>query len=573
MNILRNTARYAVLAGFCLLTILGTPKEYLYADTPYQYRNTANKPLSSLKCNEFTFDATRSQLPKSPNISFLWDFGDGITSADPIATHTYQQSGDYTVNLSITDNSGFECSTATTSQTVRVNIPPHASFISEDRSCVNEELTFDAGTSYADGGKSLKYFWNFGDGDTRKNTSRVKKSYAKGGNYRIRLTVDDQSGTFCSEQVAEKMIHINEPPSADAGEDVIFRCVDNREDAVIHFDASATTDSNNDPLTYIWDFGDGHKDKGIKAAHRYEEVGSYDVRLIVSDNTGIHCGISVDFVTVKINQTPEANAGGDVVTCVGEDVAFDGSGSSVHKKGTAFAQWLFGDGASNKGLYATHRYNRPGTYQATLSLENKLNDMCPVARDTRVIVVNSPPTAKMKSVTSGCVGKEIFFDASSAVDADGDDLQYYWNFGDGTTLGAGSKISHTYDHGGSYRINVIVDDQKGTLCSTATANVNLHINTPPIANAGPNSSCCVHRLASFTASASSDPDDDRLTYTWDFGDGSTMQGESVAHAYSHDGSYNVRLTVDDHSGSSCNRSTDGFVAVVKEVPVPMIHIR
>ncbi|MCK5081809.1 MAG: PKD domain-containing protein, partial [Candidatus Omnitrophica bacterium] len=349
MNILRNTARYAVLAGFCLLTILGTPKEYLYADTPYQYRNTANKPLSSLKCNEFTFDATRSQLPKSPNISFLWDFGDGITSADPIATHTYQQSGDYTVNLSITDNSGFECSTATTSQTVRVNIPPHASFISEDRACINEEMTFDAGTSYTDAGKNLDYSWNFGDGEIRKGPSQIKKSYAKGGDYRIRLTVDDQSGTFCSDQTAEKIVHINEPPLAEAGDAVILRCVgDNREDMIIHFDASATTDVNSDPLTYIWDFGDGHKEKGIKISHRYEEIGNYDVRLIASDNTGLSCGTSVDFVTVKLNQTPQANAGDDVVTCVGKDVSFDGSQSYIHKKGTALAQWFFGDGTSNK---------------------------------------------------------------------------------------------------------------------------------------------------------------------------------------------------------------------------------
>lgn len=562
-----------MLTGFCLLAVLATPQGDLYAQTVYQNRNSANVPLTSLKCNEFTFDATRSEIPKSPNISFLWDFGDGLTSADPVVTHTYQKSGDYTVYLSITDNSGFECSSAITSQTVRVNIPPHASFISEDRSCVNEELVFDANTSYTDAGKGLDYSWNFGDGDMRQGASQVKKSYTKGGDYRVRLTVDDQSGTYCSEQTAEKMIHINEPPKANAGESEILKCVENTQGMVIDFDASETTDINQDPLTYIWDFGDGHKEKGVKVSHRYEETGNYDVRLIVSDNTEIRCGTSVAFVTVKLNQAPRANAGEDAVTCAGEKVKFDGSASYLHKKGTGLAQWFFGDGASSKGLYATHRYHRPGTYQATLSLENKLNDMCPVARDTRVVVVNSPPAVKIKSPASGCVSKEIFFDASSTADADGDDLQYHWNFGDGTAFTSGSKVSHIYDQGGRYRVNLIVDDQKKTTCSAATATANLHINTPPTADAGTNSSCCVEKETLFSASASSDPDDDRLTYTWDFGDGSKTQGENVTHTYLHEGSYNVQLTVHDHSGTSCGQSTDGFVATVREVPVPKINIR
>ncbi len=574
MKIIHDTVKYTVLASLGLFIIFGMPKGDLCAeDTFFQHKNTANMPMTSLKCNEFTFDATQSQLPEGSNISFLWDFGDGITSSNPVVTHTYEKSDDYLVNLSITDNSGFECSTASTSQIIRVNIPPHASFISENRACVNEEITFDAGTSYTDAGKSLDYSWNFGDGETRLGVSQVNKSYAKGGDYSVRLTVDDQSRTFCGSHTAEKIIHINEPPKAEAGNSVILRCAKETEDMVVHFDASATTDINNDPLTYIWDFGDDHKEKGIKVFHRYEKIGNYDVRLIVSDNTDLHCGTSVDFVTLKLNQAPKANAGDDVTICVGEDVAFDGSESYIHKKGTALAQWFFGDGTSSKGLYATHRYDRPGTYQSTLSLENKLNATCPNSRDTRVIIVNSPPTVSLKSVSSECVEKEIFFDASSAVDADGDDLQFLWNFGDGTALIAGSKISHTYDLGGNYRINVIADDQKGTSCSTATANVNIHINTPPIANAGPNSSCCVDKAASFTASASSDPDGDRLTFTWDFGDGSKMQGENVTHAYSREGSYNIRLTVDDHSGSFCSQSTDGFVAVVKKTPVPIINIR
>jgi PKD repeat protein len=555
------------------MAVMALPRQIIYAENEDKDPHTADGPKTSLKCNEFTFDATQSNLPESPDISYLWDFGDGKTSTEPVVTYVYKESGDYTVKLSVTDNSGFECSTAVTSQTVRVNMPPHASFVSEDKACVNEPVSYDANASYDDIAKELTYAWNFGDGTVLEGSPRVKKAYPKGGDYRVQLTTDDQSATTCSRATAEKLVHINEAPIAEAGPELILKCIGENEDIAVNFDASASKDTNNDPLTYIWDFGDGFKGKGIEIAHQYKQVGNYDVRLIVSDNTGLNCGTDVDFITVKLSKAPQARAGDDVITCAGEEVRFDGSESYVYTKGTGMAQWFFGDSSSADGLIVTHRYERAGTYQATLSLEDKLNAMCPVSRDTRVVTVNSPPSVSIKSLNSECVGKEIFFDASSSVDPDGDNLEYYWNFGDGTTAQGKAKVSHKYAQGGDYRVNVIVDDKKGTSCSSKSADITVHINTPPIADAGPNLSCCVEKVSQFTAGASSDPDGDQLSYTWDFGDGSKAKGETVTHAYSRSGSYNVVLTVDDNSASSCGQSTDGFVAGVRKTPSPIITIR
>ena len=88
---------------------------------------------------------------------------------------------------------------------------------------------------------------------------------------------------------------------------MILKCITGSEDITINFNASATPDVNNDPLTYLWDFGNGNTAMGIEASHHYSQTGHYDVRLIVSDNTNLYCGTSVDFVTVKINQAPQAD--------------------------------------------------------------------------------------------------------------------------------------------------------------------------------------------------------------------------------------------------------------------------
>lgn len=48
--------------------------------------------------------------------------------------------------------------------------------------------------------------------------------------------------------------------------------------------------------------------------------------------------------------------------------------------------------------------------------------------------------------------------------------------------------------------------------------------------------------------ASSDPDDDLVTWRWDFGDGTTGRGEAILHTYEAPGSYTVELTVFDAQG-------------------------
>jgi len=62
---------------------------------------------------------------------------------------------------------------------------------------------------------------------------------------------------------------------------------------------------------------------------------------------------------------------------------------------------------------------------------------------------------------------------------------------------------------------------------------------------------------SFTASAS-DPDEQTLVYSWDFGDGSSALGASVEHAYAVDGLYVATLTV-----------SDGLAGVQNSIQVPV----
>jgi len=62
-----------------------------------------------------------------------------------------------------------------------------------------------------------------------------------------------------------------------------------------------------------------------------------------------------------------ADAGSDVISLVGKEITFDGSGSTGEIKEYV---WNFGDGTTAKGKIVTHSYNFPGEYYVSLKVSN-----------------------------------------------------------------------------------------------------------------------------------------------------------------------------------------------------------
>jgi hypothetical protein len=84
-------------------------------------------------------------------------------------------------------------------------------------------------------------------------------------------------------------------------------------------------------------------------------------------------------------------------------------------------------------------------------------------------------------------------------------------------------------------------------------------NTPPVANAGDIYEGDPGEELSFDGSGSFDADDDPLTYSWDFDDGSTGTGETPSHVYNAIGTYIAKLIVNDGAIDSEPSSVVAFI--------------
>jgi uncharacterized delta-60 repeat protein len=96
----------------------------------------------------------------------------------------------------------------------------------------------------------------------------------------------------------------------------------------------------------------------------------------------------------------------------------------------------------------------------------------------------------------------------------------------------------------------VSDGHGGTAVGTVVITVN-PVNDPPTASSTTPPSFTVGEgsPASFTVTAA-DADDDPLTVTWDFGDGTTGTGTAMSHAFPDQGTYTARVTVRDPAGAT-----------------------
>ncbi|MEW6332280.1 MAG: PKD domain-containing protein [Pseudomonadota bacterium] len=328
-------------------------------------------------------------------------------------------------------------------------------------------------------------------------------------------------------------VAINQPPVIDAGGPYNLRY-----GASAVLDARGTRDPEATWLSYFWTLPDGSSGYGGQTRHLFRQLGTVPVALRVTDEDG---GVADDTLLVSVsNAAPVARLAAPYqLRRKKMEIYFDARDSYDVDGGVLQYFWDFGDGATGSGETARHAYARGGEYLATVTAAD---GAATAAAGSRVIVLNAVPVANAGGPYGAQKNQAVAFDGSRSTDGDYDPLTYSWNFGDGGS-GSGVNPSHSYARGGVYSVSLVVNDGE-TDSAPATTTVSVQ-NHAPVANAGGPYETVKGVALTLDGSASSDPDNDSLSYRWNFGDGSSGSGVRPVHTYAKSGRYKVTLIVND----------------------------
>ncbi|WP_328655729.1 S8 family serine peptidase [Streptomyces sp. NBC_00334] len=156
---------------------------------------------------------------------------------------------------------------------------PTASFTA-DCSATEPTCAFDASGSTDPDGDIASYAWDFGDEKTGTGAD-PSHTYASVGTYEVTLTVTDDAG---HSDTATRTVRVGAPPAGDTpSASFTAFCMQTGCD----FDASGTTDPDDDIASYAWSFGDGQNGSGVTTSHRYPAAQqNFTASLTVTDDAG-----------------------------------------------------------------------------------------------------------------------------------------------------------------------------------------------------------------------------------------------------------------------------------------------
>ena len=201
--------------------------------------------------------------------------------------------------------------------------------------------------------------------------------------------------------------------------------------------------------------------------------------------------------------------------------------------------WSFGDGSTSPVQHPNHTYAASGTFSVTLTATNSGGS----DSETKNITIETAGGAPIADFTyapsSPTVNQNVSFTDTST----NDPTSWAWAFGDGDTSTTRNP-SHGFKNSGTYNVTLTATNGIGSSNKTKSIVVE---GIEPVTDftfspEAPTTTTSVQ----FTDTSTGSP----ISWSWDFKDGTTSSLQHPTHTFTTPGTYNVKLTATNASGSN-----------------------
>ncbi len=502
--------------------------------------------------------------------SWLWDFGDGSTSASQNTTHTYMAAGTYTVKLTATNAVGSDNEEKTDLVTVTNAASPYADS-AWPKFQVNNHNT---GQSSFNGPQTNTLVWNF----TTPGSNNIRGQATIGSDGTIYFGGADTSLYALYPNGTKKWSY----PTINGK---IANTPAIGSDGTIYFGSYGTNDKNvtalNPDGTRKWNF------TTVSNIEWSSVAAANDGTLFVGDTGG-------RLYAINPNGTEKWRLTGAVSAIQGSPViGQDGTiyFGSINMSVNVYAvnpdgsmKWVFNTGGqvtpalsigpdgtiyagSNSGkLFAI---NPDGSQKWNLTIGGSIYSAPAIGSDGTIYIGNSQKnmtavnpngTLKWKFLTGGSV------DSAAAIGADG---TIYFGSADKNIYAVnpdGSKRWNYTTGGGVYGSASIAPD--GTLY-IGSYDKNLYAFHDPITPVAEFTSDTQTGIAPLIVTFTDQSANKPTAWAWDFGDSDTTNAtdQSPVHTYAAAGTYTVKLTATNAAGSDAEEKTAYISVSAPPAPV------
>jgi len=487
---------------------------------------SVNDSTQCLRNNIFTFN--NSSSIGSGSMTYLWKFGDTITSTTASPNHTYTTNNIYGVRLIATSDKG--C-TDSISKLQTVYPQPKARFLNYDSSQCLERNNFAFLNDSKIAGGTMTYLWKLGDGDTSTTYNPIH-AYSTQGYFTVTLIATSDYG--CNDSFQKNThIHIHPEPRSQFSVNDTTQCLGGN-----NFVFTNNSSIASGTFTQKWEFNDGDTANTYNASHIYGTADTFRAKLLLISDWACKDSILKTIIVYPM-PVPDFSTNDSVQCFKGNSFSF--TNKSGISSGNLTYSWDFGDGNSSTATDPVHSYILADSFEVSLIAYSNYNCIDSVKRK---VYVNPSPVADFSiDKTPQYLPYNKFTFTNNSIVSSGLNI-YVWDFGDGN-ISTATDTSHSYSLADSFEVMLIANSDKGC---TDTIRKFVYIMTASIVADFNVTNVCVGDTV-FFQNVSQIINDTFLNFIWDFGDMSgTVISDNPYHIYKDTGTYTVKMIANSKNG-------------------------